>query len=326
MDRDLAINLVRVTEAAALAAARYLGRGDKNAADGAAVDSMRKMFDTLHIDGEVVIGEGELDEAPMLYIGEKIGRSDMDFPQVDIAVDPIDGTSALAKGLDDSIAVVALAPRGKLLKAPDMYMDKLAVGREGIGVCSLNLTVEENIKNLAKAKGKAIEDMVVSTIDRERSDYIIEACRNLGCRVKLFKDGDVAAALATCFDDQNVDMMIANGGAPEGVVAAAAIKALGGYCEGRLTPMNDEERKRCVEMDAPYDVVLTMDELVSSDDIYFCATGISDCQMVRGIHYQGDNKAISHSLVIRGKTGTVRYVEAHHKLDKKPEYAQIENI
>lgn len=316
MDRDLSINLVRVTEAAALGAAKFLGRGDKNGADGAAVDAMRKMFDTISMEGEVVIGEGEMDEAPMLYIGEKIGAPGSG-PRVDIAVDPIDGTTALAKGLNNAIAVVALAPKGKFLKAPDMYMEKIAVGPKGVGVVSLNKSVEQNLVDLAKALGKDPSELTISTIDRERSIPIIMAARKLGARVNLFKDGDVAAAISTCFEDSGVDIMIGRGGAPEGVIAAAAIKALGGYMEVKLHPQTDEEIERCKMMNTPYERVLEMDEVVASDDIFFAVTAISNGDMLKGVRFIDKNTAVTHSMVIRGKTGTVRFIEATHRFDKK---------
>lgn len=321
MDRTLAINLVRVTESAALGAAKYMGRGDKNLADQAAVDNMRKMFDTLNIDGTVVIGEGEMDEAPMLYIGEHIGMKGVGFTKVDIAVDPIDGTIAVAKGLDNAIAVVAMAPSGCLLAAPDMYMNKIAVGPKGKGVISLSKSVEENLRDLAVALGKDITDITVTMLDRERHEPIIKVCRELGTRIKLFKDGDVAQAIATCFEDSGVDIMMGSGGAPEGVIAAAAIKCLGGDMQGQLLPETEEEKERCVQMGADYSHILTMDDLVKSDDIYFAATGITDGDLIEGVRYIGDNKAVTHSIVIRGTTGTVREIKATHTLPKKPDYS-----
>lgn len=321
MDRDLSINLVRLTEAAAIGAGRYLGLGKKNEADGSAVDNMRKMLDTMHIEGEIVIGEGEMDEAPMLYIGEKIGIPGMGYPKVDIAVDPIDGTIALAKGLNNSIAVIALAPQGTLLKAPDMYMDKLVVGPKGKGVVSLSYSVKENLLNLAKALDKDVTELTMTTIDRERSQYIIDACRELGVRVKLFADGDVATAIETCLESSDADILIGRGGAPEGVIAAAAVKALGGYMECKLIPENDEEIERCKVMGADYENVLTLDDIVKSNDIFFAVTGISDGALVKGIKYHND-VAETHSMIIRGKTGTIRFIEAIHHLEKKPNYAK----
>lgn len=322
MDRTLAINLVRVTEAAALGGAKYLGRGDKNLADQAAVDNMRKMFDTLKIDGTVVIGEGEMDEAPMLYIGEHIGMIGEGYTKVDIAVDPIDGTVAVAKGLDNAIAVVALAPSGNLLAAPDMYMDKIAVGPKGKGVISLNKSIEQNLLDLAVALGKDITELTVTMLDRERHEPIIKVCRELGTRIKLFQDGDVAQAIATCFEDRGVDILLGSGGAPEGVIAAAAIKCMGGDMQAKLLPESDAERERCLKMGADYNKILTIDDLVKGEDIYFAATGITDGDFIRGVRYLADNKAVTHTVVMRGTTGTIRFIEAIHTLEKKPEYSR----
>jgi len=323
MDRNLALNLVRVTEAAALASARYMGRGDKNAADQAAVDGMRKMFDTLNIDGVVVIGEGEMDEAPMLYIGEEIGKAADGCPEVDIAVDPVDGTTAIAKGLPNAIAVVAIAPRGCLLHAPDMYMDKIAVGPKAAGKVSIDAPVEENLRAVAKALNKDISDITVTMLDRPRHKELIEKVRKAGARIKLFGDGDVAAAIATCFEHSGVDILMGAGGAPEGVIAAAALKCMGGEFQGRLLPMNDEERDRCKKMGiADIDKVLTIEDLAKGEEIFFAATGISDGELLKGVVYYENNTAKTHSMVTRAETGTIRFVEAIHKLDKKPEYAK----
>jgi len=322
MDRSLAINLVRVTEAAALGAAKYMGRGDKNLADQAAVDNMRKMFDTLDIDGIVVIGEGELDEAPMLYIGERVGKCREDSLKVDIAVDPLDGTNSVAKGLPNAISVVAMAPRGNLLKAPDTYMYKLAVGPKAKGVIDLDAPVKENLINVAKALNKDIADLTVTMLDRERHLGIIKECRELGVRIKLFRDGDVGAAIATCFENTGVDVLIGTGGAPEGVIAAAALKCLGGEMQGKLTPLSREEEERCEKMGAPVGKVLMLDDLVSGEEVYFAATGISDGDLLKGVTYLGNNVAKTHSVVLRAETGTIRFIEAIHKLDKKPKYAK----
>lgn len=323
MDRNLAINIIRVTEAAALSSARYLGRGDKNAADQAAVDGMRRMFETLNIDGVVVIGEGEMDEAPMLYIGEQIGRCINTSLKVDIAVDPVDGTTAVAKGLPNAIAVVALAPRGCLLHAPDMYMDKIAVGPKAAGKIDIKAPVEENLKAVAKALNKDISDLTVTIIDRPRHDELIDKVRKAGARIKLFGDGDVAAAIAACFEHSGVDVLMGIGGAPEGVIAAAALKCMGGEFQGRLVPMNDEEKERCKKMGiSDPDKVLSMEDLAKGDEIFFAATGISDGELLKGVVYLENNMAKTHSMVARSETGTVRFVEAIHKLDKKPEYAK----
>jgi len=321
IDRDLALGLVRVTEIAALECSTYMGRGDKNIADQAAVDGMRKMFDTLSIDGIVVIGEGELDEAPMLYIGEKIGRQEPGNIQVDIAVDPVDGTNAVAKGLPNAISVVAVAERGCLLHAPDMYMDKIAVGPKAAGVVRLDAPVEENLKNIAKALKKDIKDITVTMLERERHEGLVNEIRRVGCRIKLFKEGDVAAAIATCFDKTGIDVMMGIGGAPEGVIAAAALKCLGGDFQGKLVPANEEELKRCTEMGiCDINKVITIDEMVKGDDIFFAATGISDGELLKGVLHMSDDVTITHSVVMRSKTGTIRFVEAMHDMRKKPKY------
>ncbi|MBF8983740.1 class II fructose-bisphosphatase [Lutibacter sp. B2] len=322
MDRNLAINLARVTEAASLEAAKYMGRGDKNIADQVAVDAMRNMLDTLDIDGTVVIGEGEMDEAPMLYIGERIGKRNADSLCVDIAVDPVDGTNCVAKGLPNAVAVVAIAPKGQLLNAPDMYMDKIAVGPKAKGVIDLNAPVKENIINVAKALNKNIKDLTVTMLDRERHAHLVKACRELGVRIKMFQEGDVAAAIATCFEDRGVDMMIGMGGAPEGVIAAAAIKCLGGEFQGKLVASDEEEVKRCEKMGVSVDKVMKLDDLVKGNQVFFAATGISDGELLKGVTYYGNNMAKTHSVVMRSETGTVRFIEAIHRLDKKPDYAK----
>lgn len=321
IDRDLALGLVRVTEIAALGSARWMGRGDKNAADQAAVDGMRKMFDTLNIDGVVVIGEGELDEAPMLYIGEKLGKRSHDDIQVDIAVDPLDGTNSVAKGLPNAISVIAIAERGCLLHAPDMYMEKIAVGPKARGVIDINASIEDNIRNIARALKKDIKEVTVTMLDRERHEELVKEIRRIGCRIKLFKDGDVAAAIATCFDKTGVDVLMGIGGAPEGVIAAAALKCMGGEFQGKLYPMNDEERQRCKDMGiSNIDKVLKLEDLVKGDDVFFAATGISDGELLKGVLFMENNTAMTHSVVMRSKTGTIRFVEATHNLYKKPGY------
>jgi len=323
MDRNLALNLVRVTECAALNSSNYLGKGDKNKADQAAVDGMRRMFDTLNINGVVVIGEGEMDEAPMLYIGEEIGSPSKSAINVDIAVDPLDGTNAVAKGLSNAISVVSVAPRGTLLHAPDMYMDKIAVGPEAYGKVSLNMTVEENLTSLSKALNKNIEDITVTMLDRDRHEDLVRKIRKMGARIKLFQDGDVEAAIATCIPDSGVDILMGAGGAPEGVLAASALKCMGGYFEGRLMPSNDEEERRCHEMGiTDIDKILSISDLVKSDEVFFAATGVSNGEFLKGVTYHGNNMAKTYSVVMRSETGTVRFVEAWHRLDKKPEYAK----
>lgn len=317
MDRDLALSLVRVTEIAALASGRYMGRGDEMGADQAAVDGMRAAFDLVNTKGKVVIGEGELDEAPMLYIGEEIGKG-MDI-EADIAVDPVEGTTLVAKGLPNAISVIAMAPKGCLLNAPDTYMKKIAVGPKAAGKIDIDATVEENLVSVAKALNKNISDLTVIIQDRERHKDIIEEARRVGARIKLFSEGDVAAAIATAFEDTGVDILIGIGGAPEGVIAAAALKCMGGDFQGKLYPMSEKERIRCASMgwtEDKLDKLLTMNDLAEGNDIFFAATGISDGDLLKGVVYYGDNLAKTHSVVMRSKTGTIRFVEAQHKLDK----------
>ena len=249
MDRNLALNLARVCEAAAISSSRFLGKGDKNGADGAAVDAMRRMFDTVEIDGVVVIGEGEIDEAPMLYIGEHIGKnSDKEYEKVDIAVDPLDGTTSIANGMANAISVVAVAPRGCLLNAPDIYMDKIACGPKAKGCINLEDSPTENIKRVAKALDKDVEDITVAMLNRERHQPIIDEIRKLGSKIKLVSDGDILTAIETCFEDTGVDLIIGRGGAPEGVIAAAALKCLGGDFQGRLTPTDEAQMERCTPL------------------------------------------------------------------------------
>ncbi|MCT4592742.1 MAG: class II fructose-bisphosphatase [Anaeromicrobium sp.] len=319
MDRNLALELVRVTETAALACGRYMGRGDKIAADQAAVDGMRQTFATIKIRGEVVIGEGELDEAPMLYIGEKIGMYNVDDPEVDIAVDPLEGTNLIAKGLPNAIAVMAMGPKGTLLHAPDTYMKKIAVGPKAKGCIDIKDTVENNLMRVAKACKKNIRDLTMIIQDRERHEDIIKEARRLGCRIKLFSDGDVSAAIATCFEDTGIDIFMGTGGAPEGVLAAAAIKCLGGDMQGMISPIYEEGFARCEELgwtEEKRKTVLSLDNLVSSDEVFFAATGVSDGEFLQGVRYLEDNRATTQSVVMRGSTGTIRFVDAQHKLDK----------
>ncbi|QEK13245.1 class II fructose-bisphosphatase [Crassaminicella thermophila] len=319
MDRNLALELVRVTETAALACGRYMGRGEKDAADQAAVDGMRKAFSAVSIKGTVVIGEGELDEAPMLYIGEEVGTCRPDDKEVDIAVDPLEGTNLIAKGLPNAIAVIAMAPKGTLLHAPDTYMKKIAVGPKAKGLIDIDGPVEKNLKAVAKALNKDINDVTVIIQDRPRHYDLIREIRRVGCRIKLFSDGDVAAAIATCFEDTGVDIFMGIGGAPEGVIAAAAIKCMGGEMQGKLNPMSDEEMERCEALGwdkENVDKVLTLDDLVKSNDVLFVATGVSDGELLKGVTYLENNRARTQSVVMRSKTGTIRFVDAVHRLDK----------
>jgi fructose-1,6-bisphosphatase II len=316
MDRELALEFVRVTEAAAIASARWMGMGKKHEADEAATTAMRAMFDTVAMDGCVVIGEGEMDEAPMLYIGEKLGTGVE--PKVDIAVDPLEGTNILARGLWNAMAVIAIAPQGTLLHAPDMYMDKIAVGPAAAGKVHIDASVKENIGNVALATGKQVSDVVAVVLDRPRHQKIIDEIREAGARIKLISDGDVAAAIHTGFEHTGVDIMFGIGGAPEGVLAAVALKCLGGEFQGRLVPQNEEEFERCVKMGLPDPTkILLMDDLVKGDEAFFAATGVTDGELLRGVRFMPQRIATTHSLVMRANTGTVRMVEARHRLDKK---------
>ncbi len=321
MRRELAIEFVRVTEAAALASAPWMGKGDKNAADGAAVDAMRAVFDTVNIDGVVVIGEGEMDEAPQLYTGEHIGSKGAAI-QVDIAVDPVEGTNLVAKGLPNAIAVMAVAPRGTLLNAPDMYMDKIAVGPKAKGCVHLDSPLETNLNAVARALGKSISELTVVLLDRDRHSKIIQKIRQIGARIKLISDGDVSTGIAVGFEESGIDILLGSGGAPEGVITAAALKCLGGEFQGRLVFHDDEEKAKANNMGiTDFDKIYTIDELVRTDDVMFAATGITDGDFLRGVRYVGE-WAHTHSLVMRSKTGTIRYMDARHTILKKPDYFQ----
>lgn len=319
MDRNLALELVRVTEAAALVSSKFMGRGDKNGADGAAVEAMRKAFESVKINGEVVIGEGELDEAPMLYIGEKVGMQTEDSMEVDIAVDPLDGTTLIAKGLPNAISVIAMGAKGSLLNAPDTYMKKIIVGPKAKGCIDLNKSAEENIVNVAKALGKKTTQMTIIVQDRERHDYIVQAARKLGSRIKMFGDGDVAAGIATCFEETGIDMLMGIGGGPEGVITAAAIKCMGGDMQAQIYPLSDQEIDRCHEMgfsDEDLEKILSIDDLAKGNDLFFAATGITEGDLLKGVIPTGNNQAKTQSVVMRAKTGTIRFVDAIHNLDK----------
>lgn len=320
-DRNLALELVRVTEAAALAAGRWVGRGDKEAADQAAVDAMRLMLDTVAMDGVVVIGEGEKDHAPMLYNGERVGSGA--GPAVDVAVDPIDGTRLTSVGRGGALSVVALAERGTMFfPGVAVYMEKVAAGPEAAGVIDVTAPPEDNVRRVAKAKGVRPEDITVVILDRDRHRDMIARCRDAGASVFLITDGDVAPAIAAARPGAGVDLLMGIGGTPEGVIAASALKCLGGALQGRLYPRDDGERARLSE--AGYDVeqVLTTDDLVSGQDVFFAATGITDGRLLSGVHYLEDG-AITHSMVIRSRSGTVRYIEAHHEFRKLERFSRI---
>ncbi|MEK4027701.1 class II fructose-bisphosphatase [Pseudobacillus sp. FSL P4-0506] len=315
MERSLSMELIRVTEAAALSSARWMGRGQKMEADDAATTAMRDVFDTIPMKGTVVIGEGEMDEAPMLYIGEKLGTGY--GPRVDIAVDPLEGTNIVASGGWNALAVLAIADHGNLLHAPDMYMDKIAVGPEAVGQIDINASVLDNLKAVAKAKNKDIQDVVATVLNRPRHEDIIAQLREAGARIKLIEDGDVAAAINTAFDQTGVDILFGSGGAPEGVISAVALKCLGGEIQGRLLPQNDEEIKRCEKMGIDLKQVLRMEDLVRGDDAIFAATGVTDGELLRGVQFKG-SYGQTHSVVMRAKSGTVRFIDGRHSLEKKP--------
>jgi fructose-1,6-bisphosphatase II len=317
LERELALEIVRVTEAAALASAQWMGRGKKNEADGAATNAMRKMFDSVNMDGIVVIGEGELDEAPMLYIGEKLGTGH--GPKVDIAVDPLEGTTIVAKGHNNAMAVIAVADKGTLLHAPDMYMEKIAVGKNAAGQISLLDPIEKTIEIVAKANNKRVQDLTVIIQERERHEELIERIRLKGARVKLFGDGDVGAAIATALPQTGVDLFVGTGGAPEGVISAAALKALGGDMQARLVPYTIEEEERVIKMGLKDPrQLLMLNDLVSGDDAIFAATGVSSGELLNGVRFLGGDLAETDSIVMRSKTKTVRYIKTHHHLKSKP--------
>ena len=322
-DRNLALELVRVTEAAAMAAGRWVGRGDKEAADQAAVDAMRLMLDIVPMDGVVVIGEGEKDEAPMLYNGEQIGNGE--GPAVDVAVDPIDGTTLTSKGMGNALSVVALSARGTMFDpGAAVYMDKIAVGPEAADAIDIDAGPEENVRRVAKAKGITPEDVGVVILDRDRHTELVDRVRAAGARVFFITDGDVAGAIvAAAPERQDADMLLGVGGTPEGVVAAAALKCIGGAMQAKLFPRTDEERERIVAGGHDLDDVLTADDLVAGDDAFFAATGVTNGGLLRGVRYRTDH-VITHSMVMRAKSGTVRYVEGHHQLDKLMRFSQIE--
>lgn len=322
MNRNLALNLARATEAAALSAGSFLGQGKKNEADGAAVDAMRRLFDTVDINGEVVIGEGEIDEAPMLYIGEKIGTKKPHADEVDIAVDPLDGTTSIANGMNNAISVLAAAPKGCLLNAPDVYMDKIACGPGAKGCIDLTDSVENNINRVAKALGKKVEDITVSVLKRERHDKLVEEIRATGARIKMVTDGDILTAIETCFESSGVDMVMGIGGAPEGVIAAAALKCLDGDFQGRLLPTDEHQMKRCKELHSDLNKIYKIDDLVKGNDVIFSATGVSFGELLEGVKYLKGNKATTETLVLRLPSGTVRFIKSIHNLNKKPEYAK----
>ncbi|MHB8289816.1 MAG: class II fructose-bisphosphatase [Acidimicrobiales bacterium] len=321
-DRNLGMELVRVTEAAALAAGRWMGRGDKEGADAAAVDAMRIVLSTVSMDGIVVIGEGEKDEAPMLFNGEITGNGKP--PLTDIAVDPIDGTTLTSLGRGGALAVIAVSDRGTMFNpGPCVYMEKLAVGAEAAGYVDITLSPTENLAAVAKAKGTSVRDLTAVILDRDRHRDIIAEVREAGARIRLISDGDVSGAIATAWPDSGADILLGIGGTPEGVIAAAAIKCMGGELQGRLWPRNDDERSRAEEMGYDLSAVLTTNDLVQGNNCFFAATGITDGELLRGVRYHS-NGATTQSLVMRSRSGTVRQIDSRHALAKLKEFSVIE--
>ncbi|HEV8320658.1 MAG TPA: class II fructose-bisphosphatase [Myxococcota bacterium] len=317
MDRNLALEVVRVTEAAAIASARLMGRGDRHGSDQAATDAMRRAFDSVHVRGTIVIGEGERDEAPMLYIGEKVGCGTDHDPAVDIAVDPLEGTNLCATGSPDAIAVIAMGDHGKLLNAPDTYMEKIAVGPTGRGCIDIRRSPAENLEALAGAKHCRIDELTAIVLDRPRHEQLIADIRRAGARIRLISDGDVAGAIATCVERAGIDILFGTGGAPEGVLAAAALRCVGGDMQGVLRPRNDEERTRAAKMGvADLDHVFALEELAQGE-VMFAATGVTPGSFLQGVRFFAGG-CTTHSVVMRSATGTLRFIEAEHHFDRKP--------
>ncbi|WP_101256866.1 class II fructose-bisphosphatase [Streptomyces barkulensis] len=321
-DRNLALELVRVTEAGAMASGRWVGRGDKNGADGAAVRAMRTLVSTVSMNGVVVIGEGEKDEAPMLYNGERVG--DGTGPECDVAVDPVDGTTLTAKGMGNAVSVLAVAERGSMFDPSAVfYMDKLATGPEAAEFVDITAPPAVNIRRVAKAKGGTPEDVTVVILDRPRHDGIVKEVRESGARIKFISDGDVAGAIMAVREGTGVDLLLGIGGTPEGIIAACAIKCLGGVIQGRLWPKDDEERHKAVDAGHDLDRVLTTDDLVSGDNVFFVATGITDGDLLRGVRYRAET-ATTQSLVMRSRSGTIRQIDSTHKLSKLRAYSAVD--
>jgi fructose-1,6-bisphosphatase II len=321
-DRNLALELVRVTEAAAMAAGRWVGRGDKNGADGVAVNAMRALISTVGMRGTVVIGEGEKDNAPMLYNGEEVG--DGTGPECDVAVDPIDGTTLAAKGMTNAISVMAVAPRGSMYDPSAVfYMEKLVTGPEAADVVDIRYPVAENIHQVAKAKGSTPEDVTVVLLDRPRHQDIVDQIRATGARIKFISDGDVAGAIMAARPDTGIDLLLGVGGTPEGIISACAMKCLDGVIQGRLWPKDDEERQKALDAGHDLDRVLSTDDLVTGDDVFFVATGITDGELMKGVRYRAGG-ASTHSLVMRSRSGTIRSITSEHKLHKLKSYAAVD--
>ncbi|WP_067863950.1 class II fructose-bisphosphatase [Nocardia shimofusensis] len=321
-DRNLALELVRVTEAGAMAAGRWVGRGDKEGGDGAAVDAMRQLVSSVSMNGVVVIGEGEKDEAPMLYNGESVG--DGTGPDVDFAVDPIDGTTLMSKGSPGSISVLAVAERGAMFDPSAVfYMHKIAVGPEAADVIDISAPIGENVRKVAKAKHLSVSDVTVCILDRPRHAELIQQVRDAGARIRLISDGDVAGAIAAARPESGTDLLVGIGGTPEGIIAAAALRCMGGALQGMLAPKDDEERQKAIDAGHDLDRVLSTEDLVAGDNVFFCATGVTDGDLLRGVRYFPGG-ASTHSIVMRSKSGTVRMIDAYHRLTKLREYSSVD--
>jgi fructose-1,6-bisphosphatase II len=321
-DRNLALELVRVTEAGAMAAGRWVGRGDKEGGDGAAVDAMRELVNTVSMRGVVVIGEGEKDNAPMLYNGEEVGNGD--GPECDFAVDPIDGTTLMSKGLPNAISVLAVAERGAMFDPSAVfYMNKIAVGPEAIHAIDITAPIGENVRRVAKAKGLSVSDMTVCILDRPRHETLMAEVREAGARIRLITDGDVAGAISACRPNSGTDMLAGIGGTPEGIITAAAIRCMGGAIQGQLAPKDDEERQKAIDSGYDLDQILSTEDLVSGENVFFCATGVTDGDLLKGVQYYGGG-CTTQSIVMRSKSGTVRMIEAYHRLSKLAEYSAID--
>jgi fructose-1,6-bisphosphatase II len=321
-DRNLGLELGRVTEAAAIAGSRWVGRGDKNGADGAAVNAMRRLINTVAMNGTVVIGEGEKDHAPMLYNGEKVG--DGTGPDVDVAVDPIDGTTLTAKGMSNALSVIAVAERGTMFDPSAVfYMEKLATGPDAAEVVDIRLPAKENVRRVAKAKRVEAQDVTVCILDRPRHDSLVAEIRGTGARIKFITDGDVAGAIMACREDTGVDLLLGIGGTPEGIISAVAIKCLGGVIQGRLWPADDDEKQKALDAGHDLSRVLSTDDLVSSDNVFFAATGVTDGELLHGVRFHAAS-ATTQTLVMRSKSGTIRFMESDHQLKKLRRYAAVQ--
>ncbi|WP_412540503.1 class II fructose-bisphosphatase [Longispora sp. K20-0274] len=322
LDRNLALDLVRVTEAAAMAAGRWVGRGDKEGGDGAAVDAMRLLINSVPMRGVVVIGEGEKDNAPMLFNGENVG--DGTGAEVDVAVDPVDGTTLMAKGMPNSIAVLAVTERGAMFDPSAVfYMDKIAVGPDAADVIDITAPVAENLRRIAKAKKGSLSDVTVCILDRPRHDKLVQEVRETGARIRFISDGDVAGAISAAREGSEVDVLLGIGGTPEGIIAAVALKCLGGAMQGMLWPRDDDERQKAIDAGHDLDRVLTLDDLVSGDNMFFCATGVTTGDLLKGVRYKAGG-AYTQSIVMRSKSGTTRVIDSYHRLEKLRSYSLVD--